>query len=175
MSRTVKRPSVELDARGKVETHGHHDLVRGIWHDTESHDFAGIQDLQGIVNFWNRQGKGYGAHVIIDKDGNSALCANPNEITWHTGLRNTGSWGMELVGLARFSTHLWVVRYKQLQKAAKWMAWLNLEFDVPLRFDIEHGWSGHRNQPRQFHTDPGLFFPKAMVLRWANGYRENGW
>lgn len=175
MSRKVRRPSVQLDARGRVETHGYHDLTRGIWHDTESHDFSGIRDLEGIVRFWVNQNRGYGAHVIIDRDGNSCLCANPHEITWHTGERNTGSFGVELVGWARFTPRLWLLRPKQLDKLARWMAWVNLEFDVPLSFGINNGWSGHRDQPRQFHSDPGLGFPKGFVLRLANSYRRDGW
>lgn len=175
MGRNVRRPRVDYDARGKVATHGPHLPIRGIWHDTESHDYAGIRDLAGIVSFWQNQARGYGAHVIIDKDGNSALCANPNEITWHVGGRNTDSFGIELVGFASFTPKLWFARRAQLDKLARWMAWLNLEYGVPLRFGVNRGWSGHRDQPNADHTDPGSWFPKNYVLRLANKYRKEGW
>lgn len=171
----VRRPRVDLDCRGEVALHGWHDPVRGIWHDTEGHDLKGIRDLQGVVDFWGNQGRGYGAHLIIDAEGLSALCANPSEITWHTGQRNTGSIGVELIGWASFTQKLWIGRAKQLDKLARWMAWFNLEHDIPIRFNVNRGWSGHRDQPHQTHTDPGRFFPRSFVLSRAAKYRREGW
>lgn len=174
----VRRPRVDLDARGMVATHGKHLPHRGIWHDTEGSDAKGIRDLEGVVHFWHEQGRGYGAHIIIDKDGNSALCANPDQITWHTGGRNTSSVGIELIGFAKFTPSLWLVRPAQLDKLARWMAWLNLEWDIPLRDGPNIGWSGHLDQSKitgGSHWDPGYFFPRAYVLRKAIGYRRDGW
>lgn len=172
----VRRPLVQLDAQGRVIAHGDHDPLRGIWHDTESGDYAGIRDLEGIVSFWvDKQKKGYGAHVIIDKSGNSALCVSPEQIAWHLGGRNTGSVGIELVGFARFTPKIWFARRRQLHKLARWMAWLNLAYKIPLVFDINHGWSGHGDQPKQTHWDPGPGFPRKHVLRLAVKYRAEGW
>lgn len=170
-----RRPAVAFDARGGVETHGHQKPLRGIVHDTESGDAPGITDLEGVVNYWREQDRGLGAHLIIDKDGHSALCANPNEITYAVAGYNTGSFHVELVGYASFTTRLWFLRLKQLRELAKWMAWLNVEYNVPLIADPDHGWSGHRDQPQQIHTDPGKFFPKGFVLRLARKYRREGW
>lgn len=171
----VRRPLVQLDARGRVATHGTHEPVRGIFHDTESHDYAGIRDLQGIVAFWGQQARGYGAHLIIDKEGNSALCADFEKVTWHTGGRNTGSVGIELIGFASFTPSLWWARRKQLDKLAKWVAYLNLEYGIPIRLGVNFGWSRHRDQPGQTHTDTGLWLPRNYVLRRAQQYRDNGW
>lgn len=171
----VRRPLVQLDAQGRVQSHGAHTPLRGIWHTTESHDAPSIRDLEGIVSFWQRQKKGYGAHVIIDKSGNSALCVPPEKIAWHTGSRNTGSIGIELIGFARFVPKVWFVRRRQLHKLARWMAWLNLAYDIPLVFDVERGWSGHVDQPNQDHWDPGPGFPRKHVLRLAVKYRSEGW
>ena len=169
------RPRVDLDARGRIETHGNQLVKRGVFHDTESHDAAGIRDLEGIVRFWQGQGLGYGAHLIIDKAGNSALCANPEHITWAVARRNTGSFHIELIGFARFTPKLWRARPAQLEKLARWMAWLNYHYEIPLHFGINYGWSGHRDQPNQTHTDPGRFFPRTRVLRRANELRKSGW
>ncbi len=171
----VRKPLVQLDARGRVQTHGTHVPIRGIWHDTESHDLAGTRDLEGIVAFWRQQAAGYGAHLIIDKDGNTAQCADFDKVTWHTGGRNTGSIGIELVGFARFVPSVWWTRRKQLDKLAKWIAYLNLEYEIPIRFHVDKGWSGHRDQPAQSHTDPGPWFPKNYVIRRAKQFRANGW
>lgn len=173
--KTVRRPRIDLDALGRVATHGFHVPRRGIWHSTESSDYAGIRDLEGIVAYWGRQGRGLGSHVIIDKAGNSALCVPPGKIAWHVGGRNTGSVGIELIGFARFTPTLWFVRRAQLDKLARWMAWLDFFYGIPLRFGVERGWSGHGGQPNQTHWDPGPWFPKKYVLRLACRYRENGW
>lgn len=178
--KVLRRPRVDLDARGRIQTHGHMVPVRGDWHTTECGDAAGIRELEGVVAFWERQALGYGAHVIIDADGNSALCADPGEVTWHTESRNTGMVGIELIGFARFSPKVWWLRRAQLDKLAKWIAWLNLEYGIPIRFSTASGWSGHIDQTYAYdlpsgHTDPGRFFPKGYVLAKAAKYRAGGW
>ena len=173
-----RRPSIELNAVGRVATHGTHQLSRGIWHSTESYDAPGVRDLDGIVEFWRRQGLGYGTPLVIDADGNTALCAAMDAVTWHTGQRNTGSVGIELVGFARFTPHAWFVRIKQLRKLAQWMAWLNLEHGIPLRKSTSRGWARHWDHSLETggtHWDPGRGFPQGFVLRLARRYREKGW
>lgn len=172
---SVRRPRVDLDARGAIRTHGRQTPRRVVIHDTESSDAKGIRDLEGIVSFWQEQDKGYGAHVIIDKDGESAYCANPNEICWAVTGRNTDTVHIELVGFASFTGRQWWLRQDQLDKCARWLAWLSLEYQVPLRFDRDIGVSGHRHQPHADHHDPGLFFPFGAVLKSANRYRREGW
>jgi hypothetical protein len=174
----VRRPVYQLDARGHIATHGHQVPVRGVWHDTEGHDAAGIRDLQGIVNYWIEQDLGYGAAVIIDKSGNSALCADPDRITWAVENHNTGTVSIELVGFAKFTPSIWRARGAQLDKLARWMAWLRLEYGIPLDLNVNKGWSGHADQTRAFggsHTDPGIGFPKRYVLRKARSYYKTGW
>ena len=176
--RPPRRPRVELDCRGQVATHGFHRPERAIIHDTESHDHKGLRDLQGIVNYWSTVSWGPGAQVIIDKDGNSCLCADPNRITYHTQGRNTGSFGIELIGFARFTPKMWWLRVRQLNKCAKWLAWLNLEYGVPLEPSVFSGVSRHVDNSRVFggtHWDPGPSFPFKYVLRKARVFREKGW
>jgi hypothetical protein len=176
--RVVRIPHVDLDARGDIQTHGKQTPFRGVWHSTECGDAHGITELEGVVGFWMEQNLGYGAHVIIDKDGNSALCADPNQITYAVEHHNTNTWSVELIGYARFTPKLWWARVKQLDKLARWMAWLNLEYGVPLQFGVSRGWSRHLDQSKAFggsHTDPGVFFPYRFVLRKARKYRKNGW
>jgi len=174
----VRRPRIQYEARGLVAVHSKSTPVRGVWHSTECGDLPGIAELQGVVNFWKNQELGYGAQLVIDKDGNSALCANPDEITWAVENHNTGTFSVELIGFARFNGKLWWLRKAQLDKLAKWMAWLNLEYGVPLSFDVNKGWSRHLDQSKAFHgshTDPGTGFPYKYVLRKAKQYRVNGW
>lgn len=176
--RWVRRPLVQLDLRGYVATHGPHVPVRGVIHDTECGDAPGTAELAAVAKFWHRQGKGYGAFAGIDKDGNTALYSDPDEITWHVAGRNTGSLGFELIGFARFLPRAWWLRLAQLNKLAKWIAWANLEYGIPIVISTERGWSTHAMQSRRYggtHYDPGRFFPLRYVIRRARVYREKGW
>lgn len=178
--KVVRRPRIDLDARGRIQTHGKMTPIRGDWHTTECGDATGITELEGVVGFWERQGLGYGAHVIIDKDGNSALCSDLDQVTWHTENRNTGMIGIELIGFARFVPKIWWARRTQLDKLARWIAWINKEYGIPIRFSTSSAWSGHIDQTIAYnlpsgHTDPGKWFPKGYVLRLARKYRKQGW
>ena len=89
--------------------------------------------------------------------------------------RNTGTVHIELIARARFLPTVWWLRLRQLNKAAKWCAWLNMEYGIPLVFDRDAGISGHRDQPNQTHWDPGKGFPMKWLIRRANQFRVNGW
>lgn len=171
----VRRPLVQYDATELIQTHGNHTPRRVVIHDTESHDSAGTRDLQGVANYWHNSGLGLGAHLIIDKDGNTAYCAPEHKITWAVANRNTGTLHIELIGFARFTPQMWFARIAQLNKAAKWCAYWNLEYGIWLEKDPNYGISGHRDQPNQSHTDPGPFFPWTYFVRRAKQFRENGW
>lgn len=174
----VHRPAVALDARGQIATHGPQTPRRIVIHDTECGDAQGVSELRGVVNFWRQQGAGYGAHLIIDKDGNSCLGADFDKTTWHTLHRNTGSVGIELVGYAKFTLPFWFTRIKQLRECAKWIAYLSADWQIPIRFDVERGVSRHADQSKAFggdHYDPGGGFPLGFVIRLANKYKRNGW
>lgn len=169
----LHQPAVAL--RTSVATHGSMTPKRIILHDTECGDAQGIRELEGVVHYWNGvQKAGYGAHLIIDKDGNTAVCAPFDRVCWHTLHRNTGSIGIELVGFARFTPRMWFLRISQLRAAARWIAWLSISEGIPIRFDVERGVSRHADQSRAFggdHFDPGKGFPLGWVLRVARKYK----
>lgn len=174
----VRRPIINVDGRAYVTPHGRHVPKRGVWHSTECGDLRGLSDLKGVANFWKQQGRGYGAHLIIDKDGNSALCCNFDDIAWAVENHNTGTISVELIGFARFGLASWLLRRKQLDKLSRWMAWIRKEYGIPLDFNVNKGWSRHADQSKAFggtHTDPGVGFPYRMVLRKARAYYKHGW
>lgn len=174
----VREPQVQYDGRGMIATHGTAHPLRGVWHSTECGDSQGITELTGVLAFWKQQGLGYGAQLLIDKDGNSALAASPDAIVWAVENHNSGTFSIELIGFARFSLLTWLTRRKQLDKLARWMAWLRKEYGIPLDFSVNRGWSRHLDQSRAFggtHTDPGIGFPCRLVLRKARKYLKEGW
>lgn len=179
MAKRVRQPVVQFNGRSFIQTHGDQSPVRIILHSTESHDHEGVRDIEGIFNFWKNQAKGYGSHIIVDKDGNSGFGAPATKICWHTAGRNTGSIGIEQIGFARFSLHTWrFTRRKQLDKVARWMAWYSKKYDIPLVINVNKGVSTHKMQSDRFggtHWDPGYGFPLEWVVQKAKNYKRWGW
>lgn len=177
--RPARQPRIQYDGRRLVRVHGPHHPERIILHDTESHDEAGTKDLEGVARFWCAQGKGYGAHVGVDAEGNSARYVDDEMIAWHCGGRNTASLGLEMIGFARLTRRDWFKRPAQLHKTARWLAYWSKHWGIPLRIDTNLGVSTHAQQSAVFgttsHTDPGEGFPLRMVVWLARRYRRLGW
>ena len=168
VGRKPKRPSVQYN--GHCDEHGIHVPMRIVLHDTESHDHAGIMDVRGIFDFWDRQGAGYGAHLVIDKHGNTGCGAAGDIILWHVANHNTGSIGIEQIGFARFSLRSWLARPRQLRKVAQWLAWYSYYWEIPLVHSTVHGVCTHADF-HGGHTDPGKGYPLKRVIKMAQKIR----
>lgn len=181
-SQKVRRPTIQVDARPIVASHGFHQPVRIVLHDTESYDYAGVADLWQVANFW--RSSGYGAHLTIDGDGNTALNINEGEIAWQVAGRNTGSIGIEQIGFGKWTRAEWMKREPQLHKVAKWLAYWSDRFHIPLVANDSFGVTTHARQSAYCHrtgecssdhTDPGYGYPFGYVLALAKQYKQNGW
>jgi hypothetical protein len=168
----VKEPTVELDVRHLVQGHGFMKPVRIILHSTESGDTSGTIEMYNIAKYWSNLG--FGAHITVDADGNTARNLADVEYGWHTGGANSGSLGIEQVGYARFTTAQWKARPQELHEVAKWIAWWSKKYDIPIRFSTTHGVSKHVNHPAGGHWDPGPGYPFDYVLKLAREYKKNG-
>jgi len=177
MGRGFAAPAVT--SRVPVKVHGRHIVVRGIIHATEGPNKPGPQEPKNVALFWQGQGQGYGTPLVIDAEGNTNKGCLTVELTWHTGGRNTGSFGIENVGFSSETSVQWATHKAGLKQLAKWMAWCKREHGVPLTWDVQRGWSTHAMQSAAFHTtdhtDPGPNFPKKRVMAWARWYAINGW
>ena len=169
----IRRPSIEVEDH--VTTHGPQRPVRIILHSTESNDAPGLSDIRGIFNFWRAQGRGYGAHLVIDKDGNTGRGAKAAAIVWATYGANTGSYQIEMIGYARFSLRDWYRRRKQMDKVAKWCAYQCRRHGIRPYHDPVRGIAMHRDFPAGTHTDPGPHFPIRRFCRRVRRYMRNGW
>lgn len=181
MDKNVREPRIDYDGRSLVSSHGPHTPVRAILHETISHDVPkSLDDLKGVASFWKSQGLGYGAQLGIDGDGNTARYVDDREVAWHTGGRNTGSLGAELVSMKWLDrVKWWVGKPAQMHKTAKWMAYWHKEYGIPLVWDTERGFSTHYMQSKAFpaltdHTD-GQFLPKGKLMKLAKEYAREGW
>lgn len=170
----VPSPRIDYDGRRLVDDHGTHDPRRIVVHDTESHDAKGIRDLAGIATYWNGVSWGPGAHVGVDAEGFSARYVDDRHVAYHVQGRNTGSLGIEIIGFARWSPTLWLLRPKQLEEVAQWLAHWSTLHGIPLARSTEHGVSTHNEQSRRYggsHWDPGRF-PVDRVLARARDLVE---
>lgn len=164
----VPAPRIDYDGRRLVDAHGTHDPVRIVLHDTESHDARGIRDLAGIATYWNGVSWGPGAHVGVDGEGFSARYVDDRQIAYHVANRNTGSLGIEIIGFARWAPSLWLLRPKQLDEVAQWLAHLSTLHGIPLTRSTERGVSTHNEQSKRYggtHWDPGRFPVDLVIAR----------
>lgn len=163
---------------------GHQDPVRAIFHSTESHDVPhSIADIVGVIEFWKRNpypsGTLNGAHYLTDAEGFIGQIGTLADILQHTGGANTGSVGVEQVAFARFTPAMWATRPRQLDAAAKIIAYLNHHHGIPITKSTDRGISTHRMQsaihPESMgHSDPGLGWPMRFIMRRARGYVDAG-
>ncbi len=172
MAVVIHKPAVN---KFQCATHGKQVPQRVVLHDTESHDTKGIRDIAGVYNFWLGQGKGYGAHFVVDAGGNIGQGAQVTQVCWHVENHNTDSVGIEQVGYAWWNLQKWSAREAQLDKVSKLVAWLSFAYQIPLVHSIDKGVCMHRDFTDGTHTDPGANYPFHSVLTRAKWYKSNGW
>ena len=138
MRRVLLPPISVTDPKPWV--HGTHKPVRIVLHDTESHDTAGVAEIRGVFNFWHTQKNPdgtlakYGAHFVVDRNGNVGRGGDPTQIQWHVTNLNTGSIGIEQIGFATFRNLVWRrKRRKQLYAVARIIAWAHGRYGIPIR------------------------------------------
>lgn len=189
--RKVHKPPIAVQDPRPWE-HGDHTPVRIVLHDTESHDTAGLSDIAGIFEFWHTQKLSdgslaqYGAHFVVDGDGNVGEGGRPDKIQWHVGGLNTGSIGIEQIGFASFTRMLWKrKRRQQLYAVARLCAWAHGEYGIPLKVPknpqspgiTTHARVGAAGIDTSGHTDPGAGYPLRFMVGLAKmmqkiGYRK---
>ena len=180
MVKTVHEPRTDVDCRGLVQDHGPHTPVRVVLHDTESYDRVGVSDIRGIAEFFQRQGLGYGSHLVIDLEGKTGRLVDDDRIGWHVGGANTGSLGIEQIGFGRFRRADWAKRPAQLEKVARWLAWWSKRWGIPLTLATGRGVCTHAMMSALHpesggHTDPGFGYPLADVIARARVLKKTGW
>lgn len=180
----VREPRIQYDGTSLVDAHWIHTPKRIIIHDTEGLDAPGIRDLQGLAEFFNAQGRGYGYHVAVDAQGNSARLVPDNQMAWHVAGQNTDSLGISMIAQARFTSQQWWARPRQLHKVARWLAWWATRYSIPLTLLTELGGTGVGTHAicssldgagGSDHTDPGGNFPLRFVIYQARLYQKRGW
>lgn len=119
------------------------------------HDAEG-ESLDGIEN-WFRTGspEEAGAHVGIDKKGETRQWAPLDQLVYHAVGANSESIGIELCGYASYSPTRWIARRRQRVATAKAVARMCYHFDLGLPksgFNVK----AHADFPQGGHHDPGV-------------------
>lgn len=174
----VHKPPINLTTTGFAI--GPQIPVRIILHDTESHDYAGIRDIDGIIQYWRdnpfSDGTRLGAHFIVDAEGKIAQCGRAREELQHVGGLNGASIGIEQIGFARFTPPIWLARIRQLNSVVHLLAYLHQRHGIPLdvpthqgpgllmRGVMTHAMVSKFEPASQGHSDPGIGYPLGTVL-----------
>lgn len=177
MPRTHEHPTIYR--RVPVATHGTHKPQAIVLHSTESPNRPGVADVLAIPNFWRGQGAGYGAHLVIDGEGNTVKCALDSQVCWAVAGANTGRLHIELIGYSRYTEDDWDDQDRGLKQAAKWCAYWTERHGIPIRLSTVRGIATHAMYSAAYHvsdhTDPGKQFPLARFVKRVGYYHEHGW
>lgn len=180
--KSVRRPRVDVALN--YASHGHSPKNLIVLHETISPDYPGLKDLIGVGGYLGHVG--YGIHVITDAEGNSAAVLPREEtaIYYHAASgtleANTRGIGIEQIG---YTTSNWWKRARQLNKTARWCAYLGKQHNIPMVYDptCKTGICGHADVTRAGrvpggHTDCTYpAYPTKFVAQLARNYRRFGW
>ena len=144
-----------------------------VLHTTESHNRAGLSDIQAIVAWFNNPSSQASSHVIVDDEGISAQCVPDVKKAWTQAAYNSRSLSVEQIGQA--AQRKWTEA--QLRKTAKYVAFWSQKFNIPITFSTSHGVCEHRHLGAAGggHHDCGEPYPLERVLELAREYQKNGW
>jgi hypothetical protein len=172
-----------VDVPLKYESHGtgHKTLI--VLHQTISPDYVGVKDIAGVGAYLSHVG--YGIHIIDDLEGNSAAVAPEHEtdIYWHVQGANTEAIGIEQISYKTGQAGYWWKRTKQLNKTARWCAYLCKKHGIPPVYDptARRGICGHYDVTHSQgiyggHTDCQYpDYPTKWVAAAAATYMRLGW
>ena len=143
-------------------------------HTTESSDRqgeSGLDDCINVMNYWQRQGKGFGTQLLVNKWGLRARYVFDKRVAWGAAGANEETLHLEIIGRASFTKLYWFTRLTQLRAVAQILATWSQEWDIPLVVSVERGVFTHAMASAAFgksdHTDPGRGFPLGFVMRLA--------
>lgn len=179
----VRRPRVDVEL--SYPNHGTAPKHYIVLHQTISGDAPGISDIVGVGNYLKHVG--YAIHMIVDAEGNSAAVspAHETDIYYHCQDFNSNSIGIEQVSFKKGIAGYWWTRLKQLNKVARWIAYLSKAHNIPIQWDqhltLGAGVVGHYDvtvakKIYGGHTDCQYpDYPMKTVIRLATAYRKLGW
>lgn len=151
-----------------------------VWHSTENAERDGMARNVAAGWFAKKTSK-VSAHIVADNR-EIIECVKPGDTAWHCGNANADGYGVEIVGKAAQSGADWSDDYSTaaIRNACRWIRDLPALDDIPARWLTddqvrrrERGHVTHAQVARVLggstHTDPGVGFPRDLVMRELSG------
>lgn len=145
-------------------------------HDTEGPNRAGLSDLIGLGNYFDRAGSQESSTVATDAEGNSARYVRDDDKAWHVAYYNPWALGIEQIGFA--SQGVWPVL--QVRETARWLAYWSHLHGIPIRKGrvtvdgriitsgvVRHSELGNLGGG---HHDPGTPYPLHDCMEMARDF-----
>jgi N-acetyl-anhydromuramyl-L-alanine amidase AmpD len=174
--KTVRRPYErrKRSVRNK-SSRGGAKIVRIVLHSTESHNRAGLSDVDSILSWFDNPGSDASSSVIVDDEAISAQCVPDSYKPWTQAFYNPGSLSIEMIGFAAQGKKDWTD--EQVEKVAKYIAYWSKKYDIPIKVSTSHGVCTHKmlGAAGGGHVDPGPNFPLERALDRARTLARTGW
>jgi N-acetylmuramoyl-L-alanine amidase len=146
-----------------------------VWHDEES------ATARSAALYFRSPQSGGSAHLTVD-DNECYRCLANEDIPWGAPGANEQGFHIEQAGFAKWSAVIWRKHLNTLRRCAYKTALHCKQFDIPVVFlkakDLKAGKRGittHREVSKAFggtHSDPGPFYPIALVMWFTKRYRK---
>lgn len=136
-----------------------------VLHSTEGPNRAGLVDLRGLGEFFDRASVQASSHVANDAEGNDARYVADERKAWTCASWNPRTLNVEQIGYA--SQRAWPDA--QVENTAQWVAYWSRKYGIPIRRAHPGGVCFHSDLGAAGggHHDPGAGFPIEACLRRA--------
>ena len=136
-----------------------------VLHTTEGHNREGLEDLRGLVSFFNNSANQVSSHVANDAEGNDARMVPDERKAFTQAAFNSLSLSIEQIGFASQKQF----PEPQLRNTALWIAHWSKRHGIPIQRSTTHGICQHKELGPQGggHSDCGPNYPIDEVLSMA--------
>lgn len=157
----VTRISRNRSSRGGVKPR----LI--VLHITVSMNKPGLQDVIGILEFFDRPSTQASSHIVNDREGNDGRCVPDEWKAWTCAAYNPQSLNIEQIEYEVKSRARWMSESrKQLDNTALWVAYWSQKYNIPLVHSTTRGVCQHRDLGAAGggHADCSPDYPLDYVL-----------
>jgi hypothetical protein len=136
-----------------------------VLHTTEGHNREGLDDLRGLVSFFNNSANQVSSHIANDAEGNDARMVPDERKAFTQAAFNSLSLSIEQIGFASQKQF----PEAQLRNTAQWIAHWSKRHGIPIQRSTTHGICQHKELGLKGggHTDCGPNYPIDEVLAMA--------